>query len=171
MLLVLPVPKYIFSKVYLSENPCNKRMSYTYCTRIIDAHTSTSCFGRAEHSSLLFFGMFFKARYYINIALSHTMNLESSYNTFDIEMIIKAHKFLATRMNLDQKSTGQMTSTSLHQYGESFLLFVDLPEMLHLPPKSMKTSHYTATTTNSALLLSLMSLMLRLSLINQSVVA
>ena len=63
-------------------------------------------------------------------------------------------------MNLDQKSTGQMTSTSLHQYGESFLLFVDLPEMLHLPPKSMKTSHYTATTTNSALLLSLMSLML-----------
>ena len=86
----LPVPKYIFSKVYLSENPCNKRMSYTYCTRIIDAHTSTSCFGRAELSSLLFFGMFFKARYYINIALSHTMNPESSYNTFDIEMIIKA---------------------------------------------------------------------------------
>ena len=65
-------------------------MSYTYCTRIIDAHTSTSCFDRAEHSSLLFFGMFFKARYYINIASSHTMNPESSYNTFDIEMIIKA---------------------------------------------------------------------------------
>ena len=90
MLLVLPIPMYIFSKVYLSENPCNKRMSYTYCTRIIDAHTSTSCFDRAEHSSLLFFGMFFKARYYINIASSHTMNPESSYNTFDIEMIIKA---------------------------------------------------------------------------------